>query len=142
MLGSRDFGGFRHMTRAGRRNKYHAKAFTDSNGMKWHSQGEFKRWQELQLLEAAGHICDLKRQVKFPLHVHPFGGTSKIEIGKYIADFQYIEQRAGKNYRCVEEHKGVWTPTARWKLRHFETEYGIKVLITGGVARARLHANP
>lgn len=51
-----------------------------------------------------------------------------LAVGWYIADFDYNERGTG---RVVEDFKGYTTPLARWKLRHFELQYGIKVRIIG-----------
>jgi hypothetical protein len=60
------------------------------------SKKELARWQDLKLLEKAGKITDLKRQVNFPLIVNGF------LICRYRADAVYKEN--GK--RVVEDCKG------------------------------------
>ena len=47
-------------------NKYQNKKIT-IDGVKYDSKKEARRWQELKLLEKAGEIYDLRRQVKFVL---------------------------------------------------------------------------
>lgn len=47
-------------------NKFHAKK-VGVDGIKFDSQKEAARWQELKLLERAGEICELERQVRFLL---------------------------------------------------------------------------
>ena len=44
--------------------KYHSKKIT-IDGMTFDSQKEYKRWCELRLLEKAGEITNLQRQVPF-----------------------------------------------------------------------------
>ena len=77
-------------------NKYRSKR-TVVEGIKFHSQKEARRYQELRLLEQAGEIQNLKCQVKFPLWVE---GEL---ITTYIADFSYLEKG---NYK-VEDVKGM-----------------------------------
>lgn len=46
--------------------KYHAQRVDTEDG-KFDSKLEFRRWRELKLLERAGVITELKRQVRIPL---------------------------------------------------------------------------
>jgi hypothetical protein len=80
-----------------------------SNG--FDSQKECARYAELQLLELAGQIEELKRQVTFTL--------SKEPKCSYRADFVYRE--GGQT--VVEDVKGFVTPTARVKLAWFQQRY-------------------
>lgn len=75
---------------------------------------------QLRLQERAGLISDLKLQVPFPLHV------CGVKLGKYVCDFVYREGGA----EIVEDLKGFRTPLFKWKLKHFEAEYGKTVRIT------------
>ena len=88
-------------------NKFGAKKITDpATGFKFDSKAEFIRWCELRLLEGAGKIRNLRRQVKYELiptqreestevyKAGPQKGLPKpgaiIEQGvTYIADFVY-----------------------------------------------------
>jgi hypothetical protein len=49
------------------RSKYHNKKLTAPDGQKFDSVAEYHRWGCLRLMERAGAIKDLKRQVKFEL---------------------------------------------------------------------------
>lgn len=49
-----------------RKNKYHARK-VKVDGIVFASQKEADRWRELQLLERAGKITELRRQVPFLL---------------------------------------------------------------------------
>jgi hypothetical protein len=89
--------------------KYHAKKIK-WNGQTFDSKKEFIRYQELLLLQRAGKICDLERQVKIPLLP-----SQKDENGKvieravtYIADFVYYDIEQNKT--IVEDTKGFKTP--------------------------------
>lgn len=63
------------------------------------SMGERDRYNELKLLESAGKIQKLERQVAFQLIVND------ILICKYVADFRYVENGSV----TIEDFKGVLT---------------------------------
>lgn len=91
--------------RKGFRNKYGAKK-TVVGDIKFDSKKEAARWMDLQLLERAGEISDLKRQVKVELmgqHRPLYTRTGRKM--KLTFDYSYIEDG------CViyEDCKGVWT---------------------------------
>jgi len=89
-------------------NKYGAKKIT-CNGIKHDSKAEQRRWYELQLMERAGEIRDLKRQVKHELIPAQRDSNGKLleRAVRYISDFEYIDNRTGK---CVvEDVKGMRT---------------------------------
>lgn len=100
------------------RSKYKAKKVTVGD-QKFDSKKEYQRWKELSLLERAGKISDLRRQVKYvlipaqykPDTIGPRGGVRKGALLErevsYIADFVYIQD--GK--QIVEDVKGVRTDT-------------------------------
>lgn len=82
-------------------NKYHNRKVITSDGIEHDSQREANRWCELKLLERAGQIQDLQRQVKFELIPKQQGERAV----NYIADFTYTEN--GK--KVVEDTKGMKT---------------------------------
>lgn len=101
------------------RNKYQA-IKTCVNGIEFDSRKEARRYQELLLLERAGAIRNLRRQVKYILipaqyeSYERYGKNGKkLKDGKrllekecaYLADFVYEEN--GKE--IVEDTKGVKT---------------------------------
>ena len=111
--------------------KYRNKPVT-VDGIRFASKAEARRYSELKLLEKAGQITDLELQPKFTLHVlGPYGGalvgSELLAIGKYIADFRYLEGAQD----VVEDVKSGPTETAlfKWKRKHFEAEYGIKLRV-------------
>lgn len=118
--------------------KYRAKP-TTVDGIRFHSKGEAGRYQELRLLERAGEIEGLELQPVFVLKAPSTTGTlrgalkalagDQLVIGKYIADFKYYDGRQGG--WIVEDFKGMDLPLGRWKRKHAEKQYGIKVLVTG-----------
>lgn len=107
---------------------------TDADGVVYDSKGEMRRWYELRLLEKAGEIHSLERQVALPLMID--GKPILIRSPRYaqgrpvvyVADFKYREPDGGL---VIEDYKGVWTPEARLKVAIVEAQYGIWVRVTG-----------
>lgn len=98
-------------------NKYHAKKARTADGLVHDSRKEARRWAELQLLERAGGISNLRRQVKYvliPKQEETFArygvngkrlkdGTRTLEKEcSYIADFVYTKD----GEEVVEDVKG------------------------------------
>ena len=110
---------FRDLVAQSKRNKFNAKPVT-IDGIRFHSKGEGDRWQCLKLLERAGQIKELRRQVRFHL--------AAID-SDYIADFTYHDCKTGR--RVVEDFKGVITREFRFKAKVFATQYGFEITITG-----------
>ena len=82
------------------------KVFVD--GESFDSLREYRRWAELKLLERAGEIGGLRRQVKFELIPAQYDlGTGKLleRAVSYIADFVYIRD----GFTVVEDTKGCRT---------------------------------
>lgn len=100
-----------------RKNKYNNHGFRDDDGVWWPSKGEFNRYHELLLLEEAGEIRDLKRQVSFNITIE----------AKYKADFTYIE---GNKY-IVEDFKGYPTREYLKKKKAMLKNHGIEIRETG-----------
>jgi hypothetical protein len=101
--------------------KYGAKS-TTVDGIRFASQKEAQRYQGLKLLERAGEIENLVLQPSFTLDV----GNAAAPIGKYKADFEYFDKRT--NQLVVEDVKGFKTPLYRWKKKHVEAQYGIRIV--------------
>lgn len=74
------------------------------DGQKFDSKKEANRWTELKLMERAGLITDLKRQVKFILTPAKYDERGKLILptSVYIADFVYRKNRR----QVVEDVKG------------------------------------
>lgn len=98
------------------------------DGIKFHSKGEAKRWAELKLLERAGQISNLERQVKMPLAAW----GNPITIGHFVVDFRYIEH----GVYCYEDWKGYIPDLSAWKLKHFRAQYG-DIRVTGAAQRRK-----
>lgn len=124
-------------------NNYHSKYKSKKvtvNGITFDSQKEANRYRELVLLERAGRIQELKRQVKFVLipaqrefcnEIYTKGRKKGcFKPGKllekelsYVADFVYTEN--GK--QVVEDVKGYKTPEYRIKRKLLLWVHGIRI---------------
>lgn len=100
-------------------NKYGARKLTAPDGQKFDSVKEFHRWGCLRLLERAGRITDLKRQVSFELIPKQDGERAC----SYVADFVYYED--GK--MVVEDCKGFKTDVYRIKKKLMLWVHGIRI---------------
>lgn len=122
-----------------RRSKYGNRK-TVVDGITFDSKKEANRFRELQLLERAGKITALQRQVKYVLIPTQRECTNKIykkgvnkgnlKPGKvlekecsYIADFAYIQDGA----YVVEDTKGVRTEAYKIKRKLMLERYGIQI---------------
>lgn len=108
-------------------NKYHAKQIKGADGYVYDSKHEYHRYAELLLLQKAGEISNLQRQVKYPLIPHQRDGdTGKIiERGvDYIADFVY---RDADGNTVVEDAKGARTKEYIIKRKLMLYVYNIRV---------------
>lgn len=108
-----------------RQGKYGATR-TEVNGITFDSKWEAHRYMELLQLERVDQIQDLQVHVPFGLHVRAPDGET-VRIASWTADFQYW--REGR--MVIEDTKSG--PTRRkeayvLKRKHFETEYGVRVL--------------
>ena len=101
------------------RNKYGARKLTAPDGQVFDSVKEYHRWECLKLLQRAGEIKDLKRQVKFELIPKQKGERACY----YIADFTYYE--GGE--LVVEDCKGFKTDVYRIKKKMMLWVHGIRV---------------
>lgn len=86
-------------------NKYRNRK-TEVDGITFDSRKEAKRYQELKLLERAGEISDLQRQVPFLLiPAQRIGGKVAERAVQYKADFVYTDH----GETVVEDTKGIRT---------------------------------
>lgn len=111
-------------------NKYHNNKIV-VNGETFDSQGEYNRWCELKLLERAGRIRGLRRQVKFELlpsqYINEKGRRRCVERGLwYVADYVYTEN--GKT--VVEDYKGFQTEAFKIKKKLMLYFHGVEVRLT------------
>lgn len=115
-------------------NKYHAKK-TVVDGITFDSKKEAQRWQELKLLESAGEISDLQRQVEYllipeqrePYTIGKRGGIVKGKLierkAVYIADFVYKEN----GETVVEDVKGMRLADYKLKRKMMLYLHGIRI---------------
>ena len=99
--------------------KYGNRKLTAPDGQKFDSVKEYHRWGCLRLLERAGAISNLKRQVKYELIPKQIGERSC----NYVADFTYMEN--GK--LVVEDVKGVKTDAYKIKKKLMLWVHGIHI---------------
>lgn len=91
------------------------------------SNGEFIRWRELKLIEKAGLIKDLRRQVRMPLYA--YNGDIRTRVSYLVIDYQYREIETGE--LICEDFKGTITDVAILKIKWLEAQ-GYKVKLTKG----------
>ena len=103
--------------------KYHNRKIT-RDGESFDSVKEYHRWCELKLLERAGVITDLKRQVKFELiPSQKIDGKVVERPVTYVADFVY--EQNGKV--VVEDTKGFKTKDYIIKRKLMMYIHGIQI---------------
>ena len=106
--------------------KYFNKPVYTDEG-KFDSQREYRRWQELKLMERAGEIKFLRRQVPFkliPTQRDPETGAILERECKYWADFVY-ETKDGAV--VVEDAKGEPTKDYIIKRKLMLQVHGIRI---------------
>ena len=105
--------------------KYHSRKIT-VDGVSYDSKKEYNRYRELSMLEDAGIIHDLKRQVKFELLPSQRDLTTGKVIERpvsYIADFVYFEG----DRLIVEDVKGIRTKDYIFKRKMLLYFHGIRI---------------
>lgn len=115
------------------RNKYHAQKCC-VGGEVFDSRKEMRRWNELIILEKAGEIKDLKRQVKYiliPAQREVVWKNGRPKQGKviekecsYVADFVYEEN----GQTVVEDAKGYHTKDYIIKRKLMLYVHGIRIM--------------
>ena len=106
------------------RSKYRSKKVT-VNGITFDSKKEATRYQELLLLERAGQIRGLERQVKFELiPSQKINGKVVERACSYIADFVYYDS---ENNYIVEDTKGFRTSDYIIKRKLMLSVFGIYI---------------
>lgn len=105
--------------------KYNSKK-TVVDGQKFDSKKEANRYQELLLLEKAGVIKNLSRQVKFVLIPSQRDENGKVieRECSYKADFVYYEE---EGETIVEDVKGFRTKEYIIKRKLMLYQYGLRI---------------
>lgn len=103
-----------------KKSKYRNRIVKTEEGV-FKSEWEYERWCELKLLQRAGRITDLKKQVKFVL----IDKSKDHRETAYVADFTYQEN--GKY--IVEDTKSKPTKTNTYKIKKklMQERYGITI---------------
>lgn len=119
--------------------KYYNIKTKTTDGLVFDSQREALRWEHLLLLQKAGEISDLQRQVNYELLPNQYetyerfgkdgkrlkDGTRLVERKvEYIADFVYTT-RSGET--IVEDAKGIKTKDYIIKRKLMYAVHGIKI---------------
>lgn len=104
-----------------RYSKYGNKKTQTSDGIIHDSQKEAMRWSELLLMQRAGYIQDLDRQVKYELIPKQDGERACY----YVADFVYKDTITGET--IVEDTKGFETDVYKIKRKLMLWRHGIKI---------------
>ena len=122
------------------RNKYYNIKTRALDGTVFDSQKEARRWDELCMLQKAGKITDLQRQVKYeliPAQYETYERYSKngdrLKDGArlierkvdYVADFVYTIVESGES--IVEDTKGVRTKDYIIKRKLMLAIHGIRI---------------
>lgn len=106
--------------------KYHSTP-VEVNGIRFDSKREANRWFELRMLERAGKIEKLKRQVKYLLIPSQYRDGKCIEREcSYLADFVYVKD----GHLVVEDCKGFRTPEYKIKRKLMLQLYDIRLVET------------
>jgi len=96
---------------------------TEVDGIKFDSKGEAGRYQKLLLLEKAGMITDLKRQVPFIIADAVKWDGKVIRAKKYVCDFAYTDISTAEIKKVVEDFKGKKTDLYLLKRSLFLNRY-------------------
>lgn len=94
------------------------------DGVRFDSKGEARRWEELRLLQLAGEISELRRQVRIPLigqHDMPLLSDLDHQFELRV-DFTYI--RKGERHVTFADFKGKETEASKLKRAIVRAMYG------------------
>jgi len=100
--------------------KYRNKISLDADGVPFASKRELTRWRELVLLQTAGLISELRRQVRLPLGVKYDSGRE----AALVVDFMYVE----KGEQKYADAKGFETDASKLK-RAILRSRGIEIVL-------------
>ena len=106
-----------------RKNKYGAVRTTTFDGVKHDSKKEANRWLELNLLQRAGQISQLRRQVKFEL----IPKIGKNRPTYYIADFVYKDKTGVEIVEDTKSNATANNQVFRIKEKLMLWRYGVEI---------------
>lgn len=100
---------------------------TTIGGEKYRSKREAARHQDLLLLQRAGQIAELRREVPYQLApgVKIEGETRARPAIRYVADFTWVDVATGKP--VVADAKGMSTDVFRLKKHLMAVVHGIHI---------------
>jgi hypothetical protein len=101
-----------------KRNKYRA-VKVKAEGITFDSKLEYKRYQELKLLEHAGEIKELRVHPKYVCDIN------NIHVANIEMDFEYWDVYKGRP--VVEDVKGYDNPLSKLKRKLLKATHGITV---------------
>lgn len=122
------------------KNKYYNVKTKTSDGLAFDSGKEARRWEQLILLQRAGKITSLQRQVAYELLPNQYetieryskkgerlkDGTKLVERKvEYVADFVYTDADTGET--IVEDAKGMRTKDYILKRKLMYAVHGIRI---------------
>lgn len=110
---------------------------TSRDGILFHSKTELRRWEFLRLLEKAGEVRNLRRQVKYPLSFiinerEDITVKAGSKTAQYTADFVYQEKEKTPDDQwreIIEDVKGYRDEASKFRIRVFEAFYFCSVRI-------------
>ena len=103
-----------------KQNKY-GNEKTVVDGITFASRKEASRWQELKMLEKAGEITGLSRQLRIEL----IPKTKLYRACYYVADFVYFDKKEKKT--VYEDVKGAKTEVYKLKKKILYWRHGIEI---------------
>ena len=101
---------------------------TTINGETFDSASEAERFRQLVLLQKAGRIRELTRQVSFVLAPAVVINGARKRALTYRADFGYVDVSTGA--RIVEDRKGALTDVYKLKRHLMKSVHNIDILET------------
>jgi hypothetical protein len=115
-----------------RQSKFNNRRVKTAAGVSFDSESEHRRWQELELLQKAGEIRELRLHPRYDLSVNGY------HICRYVADYEYECRNDPLSpqkwvWVCEDRKAGAitQTPTFRIKRKLMLAIFNINVLITG-----------
>lgn len=99
---------------------------TEIAGIVFDSKREAKRYAELRILEEAGEISDIKRQIRYELIPRQTDDAGRVieRACEYKADFVY---KTKDGQTVVEDTKGIRTTAYIIKRKLMLYRYGIRI---------------
>lgn len=95
------------------------------DGVRFGSQRELKRYNNLKLLQDAGSVSLLGIHPRYDLHVNG------VKLGFIELDFEYLDLvtqcMVYEDVKDPKKNSSTRTPIYKWKRLHLAAEYGIQI---------------